>query len=80
MEKSKYDYKPLLIVWKDRDENESLALIDGVNLESCIELARKGLPSKGDEYEIWTRDKYPKSKGKLIYSKKQFSAGGFCDS
>ena len=72
MEKSKYDYKPLLIVWEDRDKKESVALIDGVNLDSCVELAKKGIPSKGRTFEIWTRLRHPRSKGKLIYSNNKF--------
>ena len=126
MEKSEYDYKPLLIVWKDNANSinitgkytypdneknrtlglvgkpyppneikklhrqgklennsdvfvkENVALIDGVSLESCIEIAKKG--SKGImEYEIYTRLPYPytdrkdslvgEMKGELVYSK-----------
>ena len=67
MEKTKYDYKPLLIVWKGKEE-EQVALIDGCCLSSCVDLAKKGVPTKGRTFEIWTRMKYPKSKGKLIYS------------
>ena len=71
VKKSKYDYKPLLIVWKGKEE-ENVALIDGCCLDSCVGLARKGIPSKGRTFEIWTRLRYPKSKGKLIYSDNKF--------
>ena len=67
VEKTKYDYKPLLIVWKGKEE-EQVALIDGCCLKSCDELAQKGVGKKGKTFEIWTRLRYPKSKGKLIYS------------
>ena len=71
MKKSKYDYKPLLIVWKGK-EKEQVALIDGCCLKSCVELAQKSVPTKGRTFEIWTRLRYPKSKGKLIYSDNKF--------
>ncbi len=70
MEKNKYDYKPLLIVWQGGKE-EKLALIDGCSLSSCVDLAQKGIPAKGRTFEIWTRLRHPKSKGELIYSNKK---------
>ena len=71
MERSKYDYKPLLIVWKGGDE-EQVALIDGCCLSSCVELAQKSIGKKGKTFETWTRLRHPKSKGKLIYSDNKF--------
>ena len=65
MNKSEYDYKPFEIVWTESKEEKRL-LIDGVSLESCIELGRKN--TNGREYEIYLRNPYPRDRGKLIYT------------
>ena len=64
MKGSKYDGKPFEVVWTESGEEKRL-LIDGVDLNSCIELGRKN--AKQNEFRIYLRNPYPKDRGKLIW-------------
>ncbi len=70
MEKSKYDGKPFEVVWTESGEEKRL-LIDGVDLNSCIELGRKN--AKQNTFGIYLRNPYPQDRGKLIYKTKEYN-------
>ena len=67
--KSEYDGKPFEVVWTENGEEKRL-LIDGVDLNSCIELGRK---NAGYKFGIYLRNPYPQDRGKLIYKTKEYN-------